>query len=75
MAVLERLKKYFSHLGEWKRGAVFFGFGFVSAQSQGFLNLLLRRSLAKTQKILAPNGYSIFSNALAPFSWIEYRTI
>jgi hypothetical protein len=44
--------------------AVFLGFGFVSAQSQGFSNLLLRRSLAKTQKILAPNGYSIFSNAL-----------
>ena len=44
---------------------VFLGFGVVSAQSQGFLNLLLRRSLAKTPKILAPNGYGIFSNALA----------
>jgi hypothetical protein len=40
----------------------------VSTQSQGFLNLFLRRSLAKTQKILAPNGYDIFSNALAETS-------
>ncbi|HEV2691957.1 MAG TPA: hypothetical protein VG347_03600 [Verrucomicrobiae bacterium] len=30
--------------------AVFLGFGFVSAQSQGCSNLLLRQSLAKTQK-------------------------
>jgi len=35
-------------------------FGFVSAQSQVFLNLLVRQS----SKILALNGYSIFSNAL-----------
>jgi hypothetical protein len=40
--------------------AVFLGFGFVSAQLQGYSNLRLRRSLAKTPKILAPNGYSIF---------------
>jgi hypothetical protein len=40
-----------------KKGeAVFLGFGVVSTQPQGFLNLLLRRSLAKTPKILAPNG-------------------
>ena len=38
-------------------------FGFVSAQSQGFSNLLLRQSLAKKPKILAPKGYSVFSNA------------
>jgi hypothetical protein len=30
--------------------AVFLAFGFVSAQSQGFSNLLLRQSLAKRQK-------------------------
>jgi len=30
--------------------AVFLIFGVVSAQSQGFSNLLLRRSLAKNQK-------------------------
>ncbi len=46
-----------------KKKAVFLGFGFVSAQLQGLLDLLLRRSLAKTPKILALNGYRIFSNA------------
>ncbi|HEU5395583.1 MAG TPA: hypothetical protein VFV81_00350, partial [Verrucomicrobiae bacterium] len=44
--------------------AVFLGFGFVSARSQGSLNLLLRQSLAKTQKSSLQIGYSIFSNAL-----------
>jgi len=39
-------------------------FGFVSAQLQGYSNLRLRQSLAKTPKILAPNGYSIFKTAL-----------
>jgi hypothetical protein len=35
----------------WRRWtAVFLIFGFVSAQSQDFSNLLLRRSLAKNQK-------------------------
>jgi hypothetical protein len=55
--------------------AVFLGFDFhlrqgyggqvVSAQSQGFFNLLLRRSLAKAQKPSLRIGYNIFSNALA----------
>jgi hypothetical protein len=46
----ERLKKFHSRaVGKIKR-AVFFGFGFVSAQLQVFLNLRLRQSLAKTQK-------------------------
>jgi len=44
--------------------AVFLGFGFVSAQSQAAAGMLLRQSLAKTPKILAPHGYSISSNAL-----------
>jgi len=54
--------------------AVFLGFGFrlrqgyggqaVSAQSQGFADLLLRRSLAKAQKSSLRNGYNISSNAL-----------
>jgi hypothetical protein len=35
-------------------------FGVVSAQSEGLLNLLLRRSLAKNQKSSLRNGYSIF---------------
>jgi hypothetical protein len=64
---LEHFQKCCSHLGEWRKEAVFFGFGLVSTQSQVFLNLLLRRSLAKIQKILAPNGYNIFSNTLAMF--------
>jgi hypothetical protein len=33
-------------------------FDFVSAQSQGFPNLLLRQSLAKTQKSSRHIGYS-----------------
>jgi hypothetical protein len=45
---------------ERNQAAVFLGFGFVSAQLQGYSNLRLRQSLAKTPKILAPNGYSIF---------------
>jgi hypothetical protein len=45
---------------ERNKAAVFLGFGFVSAQLQGSSNLRLRQSLAKTPKILAPNGYSFF---------------
>jgi hypothetical protein len=40
--------------------SVFLGLGIVSAQLQGYSNLRLRQSLAKTPEILAPNGYSIF---------------
>jgi len=57
---LEHFQKYCSHSAERCTKAVFLVFGFrlrqgyggqvVSAQSQGFSNLLLRRSLAKTQK-------------------------
>jgi hypothetical protein len=32
----------------------------VSAQSQAAAGMLLRQSLAKTPKILAPNGHNIF---------------
>jgi hypothetical protein len=56
----EQIKKYCSHSAGKNKAAVFLGFGFVSAQLQGSLNLRLRQSLAKTPKILAPNGYSIF---------------
>jgi hypothetical protein len=45
-AVKEKLWPF----GWGKIRAVFLGFGFVSAQSQGYSNLLLRPSLAKTQK-------------------------
>ena len=51
--------------------AVLLGFGFVFAQSQAAVGMLLRSASPKTPKVLAdghhslPNGYSIFSNALA----------
>jgi hypothetical protein len=61
----ERFQKYCHHSGERKKRAVFLGLGIVLAQLQGFANLLLRQSLAQTPKILAPNGDSISSNALA----------
>jgi hypothetical protein len=47
---LERFKKYCSHSGGQAEEAVFLGFGFVSAQSQAAAGMLLRQSLAKTQK-------------------------
>jgi hypothetical protein len=62
---VEHFQKCCSHSGEWKLEAVFLSFGFVSAQSQGFSNLLLRQSLAKAQKSSLRIGYDIFSNALA----------
>jgi hypothetical protein len=46
--------------------AVFLVFGFVSAQLQVVSNLRLRRSLAKTQKILAAHRYIFSVNALMP---------
>jgi hypothetical protein len=46
-------------------GAVLLDFGFVLAQSQAAAGMLLRQSLAKTRKILAPHGYSISSNTPA----------
>jgi hypothetical protein len=61
---LEHFHKFCSHAGEERRGAVFLIFGFVSAQSQAAAGMLLRQSLAKKPKILAPHGYSISSNAL-----------
>jgi hypothetical protein len=47
---LERLKKNCSQAVGEKRGAVFLSFGIVSAQSQAHAGMLLRQSLAKTQK-------------------------
>jgi hypothetical protein len=41
--------------------AVFLIFGFVSAQSQGFANLLLHRSLAKNQKCSLHTATSFLS--------------
>jgi hypothetical protein len=64
--LLERFQKNCSHAIRKNKKAVFLGFGFVSAQSQGFANLLLRRSLAKTQKSSLLIGYSFSSNAPKP---------
>ena len=64
---LERLKKYCSHSAKGIGRAVFLVFGFVSAQSQGFSNLLFHRSLAKNQKSSLRIGYSIFFTALGAF--------
>jgi hypothetical protein len=65
LVCLERLKKYCSHAAKRMERAVFLVFGFVSAQSQGYSNLLLRQSLAKNQKSSLRIGYSIFLTALA----------
>jgi hypothetical protein len=46
----ERFNKYCSHSVSRAERAVFLGFGFVSAQSQAAVVMLLRQSLAKTQK-------------------------
>jgi hypothetical protein len=67
MAGLEHFQKYCSHAEVKKGAAVFFGFWASFWLSHRVIsNLLLRQSLAKTQKILAPRGYSISSNALSP---------
>jgi hypothetical protein len=47
--------------------AVLLGFGFVFAQSRAALSMLLRSSLAKTQKSSLPHGYNIYSNAQNKF--------
>jgi hypothetical protein len=60
----EQFQKNCSHTGGKRGEAVFLGFGFVLAQSQATAGMLLRQSLAKTPKILAPHGYSFFENAL-----------
>jgi hypothetical protein len=48
--LLERFHKCCSGASLVIGTAVFLIFGFVSAQSQGYSNLLLHRSLAKNQK-------------------------
>ena len=47
---LERFHQCCSGTAKPLRGRVFWAFGFVSTQSQGICNLLLRRSPAKSQK-------------------------
>src|SRR5437868_10091466 len=72
---LERIKKYCSHSDFESEDAVFLVFGVVSAQSQGFANLLLRQSLAKTQKSSRRIGYSIFLTALGSRMTISALTV
>jgi hypothetical protein len=67
---LERLKKYCNHSGESGWEAVFLGFGVASASTVagGYGGTSSHRvfkhapslSLAKSPKILAPNGYIVF---------------
>jgi hypothetical protein len=47
---LEHLKKHYSRAVKRNERAVFLRFGFVLAQSQVYADMLLRPSLAKTQK-------------------------
>jgi hypothetical protein len=61
---LEHFQKNCSHAAGKLERAVFLGFGFVSAQLQGFTNLRLRQSLAKTQKSSLRIGYSFSLKAL-----------
>src|SRR5882724_5768774 len=61
---LEHFQKYCSHTEGWGGKAVFLGFGFVSAQSQGFLKPAPSPKPRQNPKILASCGYSISSNAL-----------
>ena len=60
----EHIQKCYSHSGGEIRRAVFLVFGFVSAQSQGFFEPAPSPKPRQNPKILAPNGYNIFSNAL-----------
>ena len=62
---LEHFQKYCSHAGREEGEAVFLGFGFVSAQSQGHPGHAPSPKPRQNPKILAPRGYSISSNALA----------
>src|SRR5579859_6179884 len=58
---LEHFQKNRSHAVFDNVEAVLLGFGFVSAQSQPhYPGMLLRRSLAKTPKILAPHWLRFF---------------
>jgi lysophospholipase L1-like esterase len=62
--LLEHLKKYCSHSWGRRRESGLFGFWRRFGSVTGFSNMLLRQSLAKNPKILAPNGHIIFLNAL-----------
>ena len=65
---LEHFQKYCSH-SEPGGTLVFLGFGVVSAQSQGHLDLLLYRILAKTQKS-SPRMATEFLQTLYDWLWV-----
>jgi len=65
---LEHFQKYCSRSAVGEMGAVFLGFGFVSAQLQGSLEPAPSPKPRQNPKILAPNGCTISSNALKPFA-------
>ena len=53
-----------------KTEAVFLGFGFVSAQSQGCFEPVPSPKPCQNPKILAPNGHNISLKALKILSWL-----
>jgi hypothetical protein len=58
---LERSQKNSSH----SEAAALLGFGFVFAQSQAVVGMLLRSASPKRQNLSLPNGYTFSSNALS----------
>jgi len=58
---LEHFHQTCSAASQTLREAVFLGFGFVSAQSQAHEGMLLRQSLAKTQKSALRSATSFLS--------------
>ena len=69
---LEHFQKYCSRLVWGAERAVFLGFGFVSAQLQVFLKPAPSPKPRQNPKILAPNGCTISSNALAPLDLTKF---
>jgi hypothetical protein len=61
---VEHFQKQYCHSVEHEVEAVFLDFGFVSAQSQGFFEPAPSPKPRQKPKILAPNGNTVFSNAL-----------
>jgi hypothetical protein len=61
--VLERFKKYCSHSVRKNKAAVFLGFGFVSAQLQGFSTCAFAKASPKHQKS-SPRMATVFFKPL-----------
>jgi hypothetical protein len=75
---LERFKNYCSHSASWTEGAFFLGFGLVLAQSQAAAGMLLRQSLAKTQKSSLRMATvflkTLYQSAIQPINNRRYNT-